>query len=403
MENTDRKRKIILGISILIIAAVIFYLESSKVTPVSDIVNQDINVEKIVQEGSKNTVTTTTEEEGTGTLAETTKERLARKSALYEPAKEISSPDGFINTDGIKISDLIGKKVILVDFWTYSCINCQRTLPYLNDWYKKYADQGLVIIGIHTPEFEFEKDYNNVAKAVEKYGIKYPVVLDNDYSTWRSYENRYWPRKYLIDIDGFIVYDHIGEGGYDETEQEIVKLLNEKNKILGTGGEVAMNDAPPANVDNVDFAKVGSPETYLGSARLERLANLPSQDCIGRTCEYHVAEPITLNSFQLDGRWGMEPEQVTLESDTGSIFYRFNANKVNLVVGKADGIKAEIYLDGKLITPEKAGRDVQDDGTVTFSAADLYNLVDQKGEYSEHVLEIRFLEKGINAFAFTFG
>src|SRR3989344_6905350 len=140
------------------------------------------------------------------------------KAKQYVSAKEISTPDGFINTDAISIANLIGKNVILIDFWTYSCINCQRTLPYLNAWYEKYADQGLEIIGIHTPEFDFEKEYANVEKAIEKFGIKYPVVLDNDYSTWQAYKNQYWPRKYLIDIDGFVVYDHIGEGGYDETE-----------------------------------------------------------------------------------------------------------------------------------------------------------------------------------------
>ena len=136
------------------------------------------------------------------------------KSERYELAKEITTPDGFINTDGkpITINGLIGKKVILVDFWTYSCINCQRTTPYLNAWYEKYKDKGFVIIGVHTPEFEFEKDYNNVKMATGKFGIKFPVVLDNDFSTWTAYKNQYWPRKYLIDIDGYIIYDHIGEG-----------------------------------------------------------------------------------------------------------------------------------------------------------------------------------------------
>jgi len=153
------------------------------------------------------------------------------KAKMYEPAKEISSPDAFINSDPFEISDLIGKKVILVDFWTYSCINCQRTLPYLNAWYDKYKDKGLEIVGIHTPEFDFEKEYTNVVEAVKKFDIKYPVVMDNDFSTWHSYNNRYWPRKYLIDIDGYIIYDHIGEGGYDETEQKIQEALKERATV----------------------------------------------------------------------------------------------------------------------------------------------------------------------------
>src|SRR3989344_3502091 len=144
----------------------------------------------------------------------------------YPRARDLVSPEGYINTDNITLAELVGKKVILVDFWTYSCINCQRTQPYLNAWYEKYRAAGLEIIGVHTPEFEFEKNYENVKRAVEKAGIKYPVVQDNDYATWQAYGNRYWPRKYLIDIDGYIVYDHIGEGGYEETERKIQELLS---------------------------------------------------------------------------------------------------------------------------------------------------------------------------------
>jgi len=152
------------------------------------------------------------------------------KSKKYEVAKEITTPDAFINTDSLTIKENIGKKVILIDFWTYSCSNCQRTIPHLNELQEKYADDGLLIIGVHTPEFEFEKDLENVKRAVEKYSIKYPVVMDNDFSTWRAYKNRYWPRVYLIDIDGFIVYDHIGEGAYKEIENKVIELLEEKNK-----------------------------------------------------------------------------------------------------------------------------------------------------------------------------
>ena len=188
------------------------------------------------------------------------------KLARYEPAKEITTPDGFINTGGepITIGEFIGKKVILVDFWTYSCINCQRTTPYLNAWYEKYKDEGLIIVGIHTPEFEFEKIYQNVLDATEELGIKYPVVLDNDYSTWTAYRNRFWPRKYLIDIDGFIVYDHIGEGAYEETETKIQEVLRERNKALGvlesvSGEVVSFGDAAaPSRTGG------GSAEMYLG-------------------------------------------------------------------------------------------------------------------------------------------
>lgn len=397
--ESKTKQKLLLGLSVVVILSVIFYLELGKASPTgAEVGNQDIDVTAIIADESRGETETTEE---SSNLKEATEERLVRKQATFEPAKEISTPDGFINVEDISIEELIGEKIILVDFWTYSCINCQRTLPFLNDWHEKYADDGLVILGLHTPEFEFEKDYDNVARAVEKWGVQYPVILDNDYSTWRSYKNRYWPRKYLIDIDGFIVYDHIGEGAYDETEEKIVALLNEKNEILG-GGEVALDETLPENVDEVDFRQVGSPETYLGSSRLERIANLPSLDCISRTCEYTTVEPIVLNSFQLEGRWTIKPEEVTLEDETGSIFYRFRANKVNLVVGEADSLRAKIYLNGKLIESNKEGTHVEN-SIVTFTDADLYNLVDQRGEYSEHLLEIRFLDSGIDAFAFTFG
>ena len=178
-----KNKNIILLVAVLIVVGAIFYLESLKPEQ-SDL--DPVVADNIVP--------------------------VEEKASMYEEAKEITTPDGFINVDDISVSELIGKKVVLVDFWTYSCINCQRTLPFLNAWYDKYKDQGLEILAIHTPEFEFEKDYGNVLAATEKFDIEYPVILDNDYSTWRAYKNRYWQRKYIIDIDGFIVYDHIGEG-----------------------------------------------------------------------------------------------------------------------------------------------------------------------------------------------
>jgi len=321
------------------------------------------------------------------------------KKKRYEPAKEISSPDGFINTDNLTISELIGKKIILVDFWTYSCINCQRTIPYLNAWHEKYADDGLVIVGLHTPEFDFEKDYENVSRAVEKWEIKYPVVLDNDYSTWMSYKNRYWPRKYLIDVDGFIVYDHIGEGGYEETEKKIVEALNELHEREGMGG-VVIDNTPVKEVDVVS-GKVGTPETYLGASRVQYLANLPHTGCLNGVCTFTPSGEIALNTFELSGEWKIENEQATLSGDGGAILLHFSANKVNLVAGALKDVKAEIYLDGKLVNGG-AGEHVKD-GIVTFMEHDLYNLVDLGGKYGEHTVEIRFQDGGVSAFAFTFG
>jgi thiol-disulfide isomerase/thioredoxin len=331
------------------------------------------------------------------------------KAKTYEVGKEISTPDGFINTDfdgdgkenGITISELIGNKIVLVDFWTYSCINCQRTTPYLNAWYEKYKDDGLVILGIHTPEFEFEKEYANVTRAVEKFEIEYPVILDNDYSTWNSYLNKYWPRKYLLDVDGFIVYEHIGEGGYDETEAVIVKALNELKERNGEA-PITVRDVAPEGIDVVDTSKPRSPETYLGASRVQYIANLPSLDCLEGSCEFPKVSDLNLNTYSLFGTWRMQPEEAVLESGNGSIFLKFTGNKVNLVAGSETGVTAEIYLDGERIPESVAGGDVEG-GSVLFKENQLYNLVDLRGEYGEHTLEIRFLDAGVSAFAFTFG
>jgi len=420
------QNQILLVVVIAAIVGAISYLESLKVDSTKATENQDINIEAIIEDinvSEASGVSELSEIETIDVVDEsfdppaggggeeqavvttipllTTAERLAEKKLKYEPAKEISTPNAFINVDDINVTDLIGKKIILIDFWTYSCINCQRTLPYLTSWYEKYADDGLVILGIHTPEFEFEKEYDNVLRAVEKWGVTYPVILDNDFSTWHSYKNRYWPRKYLIDIDGFIVYDHIGEGAYDVTEAKIVELLNEKNDILGMS-DVVMDESLPTNIDVVEFGKVRTRETYLGSSRIEYLANLPSSGCNGVPCEYSAGDDVALNTFELDGTWNIQSEKANLVSDTGSIFIRFNAGKVHLVAQSAEFVTAEIYLDGELIQEKNAGYSVNT-GEVVIKESDLYNLVDLQGEYSEHLLEIRFLQSGVGAFAFTFG
>ncbi len=163
---------------------------------------------------------------------ESAAERIARKEAEFTRAKEIVASTGFINTDGISIGENLGEKVVLLEFWTYSCFNCQNVQPYLNEWHKEYEDDGLLIIGVHRPEFEFEKDPASVERAVGEAGIEYPVILDNNSATWDAYDNRYWPARYMIDVDGFIRYQHFGEGAYEENEEEIQELLAERDEIL---------------------------------------------------------------------------------------------------------------------------------------------------------------------------
>lgn len=372
----DKTRNIILGVVILFVAGAIGYVELNKKDRPRSFDDEPTEVHVDIMS-------------------------FGEKAEQYEVAKEISTPDGFINVDSITVADQIGKNIVLIDFWTYSCINCQRTLPYLNAWHDKYADMGLVILGVHTPEFGFEEKYDNVLRAVEKFDIEYPVILDNDYSTWTAYKNRYWPRKYLIDIDGFIVYDHIGEGSYDETEAKIVSLLNERNQRLGESN-VSVNEAPPDNVDQVDFSKVGSPEMYLGSDRIEYIYNLATTDCFGSICDFSSSGGVPLNSFSLDGSWEIREEEAILRNSGGSIFVHFSANKVNLVAGADSPVVAEIYIDGERVGSGSAGADIKG-GVVTFDTEDLYNIIDFGGNYGEHTLEIRVLDEGLSAFAFTFG
>ncbi len=366
------KNKIALVLVVAVIIGAIVYLESGKV----DTSGESDGSSTIVQDAMSSSERA---------------DEVAKKESKYGRAKEISTPDVFLNVDSINIEDNIGKKVILVDFWTYSCINCQRTLPYLNSWHEKYADDGLLILGLHTPEFEFEKELGNVQRAVDKWKIKYPVILDNDFSTWRAYENRYWPRKYIIDIDGFIVYDHIGEGAYEETEKVIVDLLNERNRVLGESA-ISMDKSEPVGVTLVDFAKERTPEIYLGSARVEYLANLPSKDCIGVACDFVAPSKLAPNTFALVGKWQINEEHALMISKTGSIVIAFTGQKVNLVAGSSTDspIKTNIYLDG------------EHKGTVSFDSYDLYNLMDLS-LHGSHILEISPTSPGLQAFAFTFG
>ena len=322
--------------------------------------------------------------------SEQNKMKKEEKSNRYQLAKEITTPDGFINTDGkaVTINDLIGKKIIMVDFWTYSCINCQRTTPYLNAWYEKYKDKGFVIIGIHTPEFEFEKDYRNVQTAVEKFGIKYPVALDNDYSTWTAYKNRYWPRKYLIDIDGYIVYDHIGEGAYDETERKIQELLKEREEALGMNGEINSDISQPKGIADVDSSMSRSPEIYFGASRNTHLGN-GRANSVGTQ---NLSEPadIKINTLYLAGDWDIQNELAENKSGQAKIIFRYQAKNVYLVAGSANNAKIKIIKDGQFI------------GEQTVNEHKLYQII-KDSEHGEHALEIIIENPGSQFFTFTFG
>jgi thiol-disulfide isomerase/thioredoxin len=321
----------------------------------------------------------------------------AEKAQKYEYAKEIVKPSGFINGDNITIGSLIGKKVLLVDFWTYSCINCVRTIPYVNMWYDKYHDQGLEIIGVHTPEFQFEHNIDNVREAVKKFGIKYPVVLDNDYATWSSYNNQYWPADYLIDIDGFIVDKRFGEGNYDVTEQKIQDLLRERADALGTNVTFANVTATPGGVVAVDFSRVGSPETYFGSRRNQYLGNGLALSPGSQT----LSPPATVqpNTLYLTGTWNFSTEYAE-PTGNGSITYEFNAKNVYFVASASDPVPVKVLLDGIPITGN-SGTDVSG-SVLTVKDERLYSVV-QGSDYGVHTLELDVTRPGLRAYTFTFG
>lgn len=316
--------------------------------------------------------------------------------------REITNPSGFVNTSSIKIGDLIGKKVVIIDFMTYSCINCIRTFPYLNAWYDKYHSQGLEIIGIHTPEFVFEKNIDNVRKAMQGFGIKFPVVLDNDYGTWNAYSNNYWPRKYIIDIDGYIAFDHIGEGGYEETEAKIQELLAEK--MARDNQSVASLPSGIVKVTSTQPSNVGSPETYFGAARNQYLSNgIPNQ--LG---EQKLTFPgiINLNELNLVGSWNFEKEFVQTNEPQNKIVYRYSAQNVYFVASSETPNKVEVLRDGTPLTKDTAGSDIVFENGKSFLLIHddrLYSIVSDKVGSGEHTLQFIINSSGFKAFTFTFG
>lgn len=336
----------------------------------------------------------------TGATTAEGRDRISLKEKKYPVVPEITNPSGFVNTGGVPISlhQFKGKKVVLVDFWTYSCINCQRTLPYVKAWYDKYHDQGLEIVSIHTPEFGFEKVMTNVEHAVKEDGVQYPVVLDNDYGTWNAFSNQFWPRKYLIDIDGYIVYDHAGEGDYDITEQAIKDALKERGEVLGATTTLS-GTISPSGVITTDSSKVGSKETYFGGARNEYLGNGNSGQVGVQTLT--VPEITKSGALYLGGEWNFANEYATTNANGDTIVYSYSAKDVYFVASSLKGVKLKITLDGKPIG-SFAGDDVDKNGEVYIQENRLYKLV-HGTDYGEHLLHIEVEGKGLEAYTFTFG
>ena len=308
----------------------------------------------------------------------------------------------WLNTAPLSAEQLKGK-VVLVDFWTYSCINCLRSLPYTKAWAEKYRDQGLVVIGVHAPEFAFERNVGNVRKAVKEQGINFPVAIDNDYAIWRAFNNQYWPAHYFIDAKGQIRHHHFGEGDYAQSEQVIQQLLEEAGRKNVTNTVVSAEAAQGIQQQS-DMGQVGSPETYLGYDRAENFAS-PEKQAANAARQYTAPARPTLNQWGLAGNWLSQAEQVTLNQGTGSIVYRFHARDLHLVLGPTkDGkpVRFRITIDG--VAPgNNHGTDVQADGSGVINSQRLYQLVRQSGDVADRTFSIEFLDPGVQAYAFTFG
>jgi cytochrome c biogenesis protein CcdA/thiol-disulfide isomerase/thioredoxin len=307
----------------------------------------------------------------------------------------------WLNSPPLTAQGLRGK-VVLVDFWTYSCINCLRTLPYVKAWAQKYKDQGLVVIGVHAPEFAFERNVDNVKKAVRDLGVDYPVAIDNNYAIWRSLNNEYWPAHYFADAQGHIRYHHFGEGDYAESEQVIQQLLAEAgHKDVANG----LIDAHAQGVQMAaDDADVRSPETYIGFQRAE---NFASAGGVKASKPYTYTAPVqpALNQWGLAGTWMVDGEHATLDGTSGRIVYRFHARDLHLVLGPGkDGkpVRFRVSVDGAA-PGASHGTDTGEDGAGLVTEQRLYQLVRQNGAVGDHTFAIEFLDPGVQAYAFTFG
>jgi len=316
------------------------------------------------------------------------------------PFPDLGGAVAWLNSPPLSTESLRGK-VVLIDFWTYSCINCLRALPYVEGWAAKYKDAGLVVIGVHTPEFAFEKDRANVENAVRDLKITYPVAIDSNYGIWRAFNNEYWPAHYFIDGKGRIRYHHFGEGEYDESERVIQELLKENGAQVSSASVIT---ASGTGAQAAPGGNVGSPETYIGYRRAEHFA---STDRVAPDARHtYTPQPrLSLNQWALAGSWKVGEESAVLQAGPGKIVFRFHARDLHLVLGPTkDGkpVRFRVKLDG---TPpgDDHGVDTDGNGSGTVQGHRLYQLIRQKGPVEDRTFEIEFLDPGVQAFAFTFG
>jgi thiol-disulfide isomerase/thioredoxin len=308
---------------------------------------------------------------------------------------------GWLNSPPLTPADLRGK-VVLVDFWTYTCINWLRTLAYVRAWAEKYGDRGLVVVGVHTPEFPFERDVDNVRQAAKDMTVEYPIVLDSDYAVWRAFNNMYWPAVYIADAEGRIRHHQFGEGQYDECEWVVQRLLREAG--AEDIGDDLVSVSPDGFEAQADWTTLRSPETYLGYEQAQSLAS-PDGVAFDEPRTYVAPDSLTLNQWALSGNWTIESRASVLNRADGRIAFRFHARDVHLVMSpraRDASVPFRVLVDGE--APGDAhGLDVDEEGHGTVAQPRLYQLIRERGSITDRTFEITFLEPGVEAYVFTFG
>jgi thiol-disulfide isomerase/thioredoxin len=420
--NRDNLSALLLGIAVIaLIAGFGVYFNSPALNKASS--------SSITQQKIEKLVSAATTQNGTITTIKLDRDQFIHiDESQFIKAPEFTQISGYINTpnnSSITLSSLKGK-VVLVDFWTYSCINCIRTIPYLNDWNQKYAGNGLVIVGVHSPEFEFEKNYDNVKAAVQRLGITYPVVLDSNHGTWNAYGNQYWPRHYLIDAQGYIRDNHIGEGGYEQTEKTIQSLLAERAAQMGLK-QISFSTKSaavikPQSMQYVDLNQSTTPEIYLGYDKASAPIGNPEGFKPDQIVSYSI--PSADMNFKpgivyLQGSWKNNPDNMELQSNTGRIALIYYAKSVNIVAGgkgegtvindndnderRVAGANGQVVLNASANMSNKSlGQDLSQNGSFTIDGQRLYNLA-MHDYYDAHFIIIDVKGKGFQLYTFTFG
>ena len=305
---------------------------------------------------------------------------------VQQQMPSLGRANAWLNSHPLSAAELRGK-VVLIDFWTYTCINWRRTLPYVRAWAAKYQGQGLVVVGVHTPEFSFERDLDNVRRAASEQQVTYPIAVDSDYAIWRAFENEYWPALYFVDAQGRIRYQQFGEGGYERAERMIQQLLEEAGHAAVERGVVAVEGQGAEAA--ADWRTLQSPETYVGRALAAR---------------YSSQQPasLQLNQWTLLGDWTRQDDRVRLNARGGKVAYRFHARDVHLIMGSATPVRFRVHIDGQ--PPGAAhGLDSDESGNGTASGPRMYQLIRQRGPIVDRLFEIEFLDAGVEVFDFTFG